>query len=158
MARAFVALGANLGRPQLQLQRAIELMSLLPQTWLVKASRFYSSTPVGFAEQPDFVNAVVELDTQLPPQALMESLFAIEALLGRMRTFKNAPRTLDLDLLLYDDLVIDRPELTLPHPRMHERAFVLVPLAELDPDVMIPGYGQAAALVPTVARQSLFPL
>ncbi|WP_148717309.1 2-amino-4-hydroxy-6-hydroxymethyldihydropteridine diphosphokinase [Chitinolyticbacter meiyuanensis] len=158
MARAFIALGANLGRPVVQLERALELIALLPQSWLVKHSRLYSSAPVGFAEQPDFVNAVAELETQLTPDALMESLFAIEALLGRMRTFKNAPRTLDLDLLLYDDLMVKTTDLTLPHPRMHERAFVLVPLAEIAPDLAIPGHGMVARLLPKVADQLLFPL
>ncbi len=158
MARAFIALGANLGRPGVQVQRALELLALLPQSWLVKHSRLYSSSPVGFADQPDFVNAVAELETRLSPDALMESLFAIEALLGRMRTFKNAPRTLDLDLLLYDDLIVRSPDLILPHPRMHERAFVLVPLAEIAPDAVIPGHGVAARLLSGVADQLLFPL
>ncbi|GAA5786596.1 2-amino-4-hydroxy-6-hydroxymethyldihydropteridine diphosphokinase [Chitiniphilus shinanonensis] len=155
MARAFVALGANLGRPDVQLRRALEMLAMLPDTWLVKASPFYASAPVGYAEQPDFVNAVAELDTVLTPQALIEALFAIEALLGRTRSFKNAPRVLDLDLLLYDQLRLDTSDLILPHPRMHERAFVLVPLADIDPDVMVPGFGQVAALLPTVRDQAL---
>jgi 2-amino-4-hydroxy-6-hydroxymethyldihydropteridine diphosphokinase len=112
---------------------------------ITAVSSFYETEPVGFREQPSFLNAVIALETDLPPAALFDALLAIERDLGRVRSFRNAPRTLDLDILLQDDLVMDTPELTLPHPRMHERAFVLAPLAEIAPDVRHPVFGSSAA-------------
>ena len=138
---AFVALGANLGDPAAQLQRAVSELARLPETRLMTCSSFYLSKPMGFLDQPDYVNAVAALRTKLPPRALLDRLLEIETRHGRSRAFKNAPRTLDLDLLLYDGLVMHEPGLTLPHPRMLERAFVLVPLVEIAPDCIIPGQG-----------------
>jgi 2-amino-4-hydroxy-6-hydroxymethyldihydropteridine diphosphokinase len=141
---AFVALGANLGDPAAQVEQAMLELARLPDTRLVARSSLYLSKPVGYAEQPDFVNAVAQLSTRLAPRDLLEALLEIEARHGRRRDFKNAPRTLDLDLLLYDDLALHEHDLTLPHPRMCERAFVLQPLAEIAPTRDIPGRGQVA--------------
>ena len=144
MHTAFIALGANLGDPMSQLRAAIAALGELPQTRLTAASSLYRSAPVGNADQPDFVNAVVQVSTGLAPQALLAALLELEQRFGRERSFRNAPRTLDLDLLLYDAQRIAERGLTVPHPRMHERAFVLAPLLEIAPDCVIPGSGPAA--------------
>jgi 2-amino-4-hydroxy-6-hydroxymethyldihydropteridine diphosphokinase len=143
--RCFIALGANLGDPVLTVRAAILALRELPQTEFIAASSLYRTAPVGLRHQPDFINAVVELIAVSPAPTFLESLFAIEARFGRRRSVKNAPRTLDLDLLLYGDEVRDDPQLTLPHPRLHERAFVLAPLAEIAPLLVIP----AAGVLPT---------
>jgi 2-amino-4-hydroxy-6-hydroxymethyldihydropteridine diphosphokinase len=106
----------------------------------------YQSAPFGYADQPDFINAVAEISTQLSPEKLLEVLLNIEIEAGRERTFANAPRVLDLDVLLYDDLILQSKKLTLPHPRMHERGFVLLPLAEIAPDLVIPNGGNVVKL------------
>jgi 2-amino-4-hydroxy-6-hydroxymethyldihydropteridine diphosphokinase len=155
MHRAYVALGANLDEPQAQVRNALAALSRLPQSRLAVSSSLYRTAPVGLAEQPDFINAVAALDTELLPDDLLEALFAIERDFGRMRKAKNGPRTLDLDLLLYDDQVIDTPHLHLPHPRLHLRAFVIVPLAEIAPDCVLPGRGTVAAWLPAVANQGI---
>ncbi len=144
---AFVALGANLDDPPAQVAAALSEFAALPQTRLVKCSSLYRCTPVGYREQPDFINAVAQIETVLAPRALLDALLAIEHNHGRVRDFRNAPRTLDLDLLLYGDLQYHEHGLTLPHPRMHERAFVLVPLAEIAPAVRIPGHGRTAEVL-----------
>jgi len=144
---AFVALGANLDGPVAQVAAALSELAALPQTRLVKCSSLYRCAPVGYREQPDFINAVAQLETALAPRALLDALLAIEHNHGRVRDFRNAPRTLDLDLLLYGDLQYHEPGLTLPHPCMHERAFVLVPLAEIAPAVRIPGHGRTAEVL-----------
>lgn len=141
---AFVGLGSNLEDPSSQLQRAFADLDGLPETRLVARSSLYRSAPVGYLDQPDFVNAVAQLETGLTPQVLLQSLLDIEHRHGRERTFRNAPRTLDLDVLLYDDLQMREHGLTIPHPQMHLRAFVLQPLLELAPDCAIPGVGSAA--------------
>jgi len=153
MTRAYVGLGANLGEPRRQLQAALDELNRLPQTRLTAASGFYRSAPLGHADQPDFLNAVAELDTGLPPEALLDCLQAIETAHGRERSFAGAPRTLDLDLLLYGDAALATPRLTVPHPRMHERAFVLRPLAEIAPQAIIPARGTARDLLPACAGQ-----
>lgn len=153
--QVFIALGANIAQPVKQVRRAIALLCLLPHTRLVKTSSFYCTAPVGYADQPDFINAVVEIHTSLSARELLESMLAIESALGRERTMVNGPRTIDLDLILYGDQIIHEHELVVPHPRMHERAFVLVPLTEIAPDVIIPGHGPALAMLPGIADQSL---
>lgn len=145
-ARAFIGLGANIGEPLDTLRAALRDLDRLPHTRLVSASSFYRSAPVGFTEQPDFINAVALLETTLAPRALLDDMLAIEQRHGRRRQFANAPRTLDLDLLMYGELEIRETGLILPHPRMHERAFVLVPLLEVDPEARIPRRGRAADL------------
>lgn len=153
--RAFVALGANIGEPVRHLRAAVEDMAALPGTAVVARSSLYRSAPVGLVDQPDFINAVVALDTDLEPLALLRALLAVEARHGRVRSVPNAPRTLDLDLLLHGDRQQDEPELILPHPRMHERAFVLLPLLEIAPDVRIPGLGAARDFLPGVIDQAI---
>ena len=153
MSRAYVGLGANLGEPRRQVLAALEDLGNIPDTRVTARSSLYRSAPVGYAHQPDFVNAVAMLDTELRPAELLAALRQIELRYGRQRSFPNAPRTLDLDLLLYGDEQIDTPALTVPHPRMHERAFVLAPLLELDPAAVIPGRGSAANLLRACATQ-----
>ena len=140
---AFIGLGSNLEDPHSQLQRAFAELDRLPDTRLVARSSLYRSAPLGYPDQPEFVNAVAEIETALTPQALLQALLQIERKHGRERTFRNAPRTLDLDVLLYDDVQMHEHGLTIPHPQMHLRAFVLQPLLEIAPDVGIPGIGQA---------------
>lgn len=144
---AFVALGANLGDPVAQILRALSELCRLPASRLLASSSLYRSRPVGGPAQPDYVNAVARLTTLLPPRELLRHCLAIEAHHGRRRDGRNTPRTLDLDLLLYDGLIMHEPGLTLPHPRMHERGFVLQPLAEIAPDVIIPGRGAVHRLL-----------
>ena len=153
--RAFVALGSNLGEPQATVRAALAALESLPRSTLVAASSLYLSAPVGLRNQPDFINAAAALDTQLAADALLEELFAIEARFGRKRAFHHAPRTLDLDLLLYGDETRRTARLTLPHPRMHERAFVLLPLLEIAPDIVIPGRGPARDLMAACREQKL---
>lgn len=143
MAIAYIGLGSNLGAPVDRLQSALRAIEELPATRVLKRSSLYRSEPQGYRDQPDFVNAVAELETGSDAPALLCDLHAIEQRAGRERSFANAPRTLDLDLLLYDGRRIDAPGLTVPHPRMHERAFVLVPLLEIAPHIAIPGVGSA---------------
>ncbi len=151
----FIALGANLGDPVATVQAAIHALRELPDTEFVAASSLYRTAPVGLRHQPDFINAVVELVAVSPAPTLMDSLFGIEARFGRQRSVKNAPRTLDLDLLLYGDELSDDPQLTLPHPRLHERAFVLAPLAEIAPQLSIPGRGSVGDLLLRCAGQQI---
>lgn len=155
--RAYIGLGANLGKPAQAVRDAIAQLAKLPQTTLVAQSSLYASEPVD-AGGDDFVNAVAEIDTTLSPQALLQSLQHIELAFGRERPFRNAPRTLDLDLLLYGDQTIDAPGLHVPHPRMCTRAFVLLPLLELAPDIQIPGRGRAATYVGSVRDQVISPI
>jgi 2-amino-4-hydroxy-6-hydroxymethyldihydropteridine diphosphokinase len=142
--KAFIGLGSNLADPVAQVSLALAALDHLPQTRLLKKSSLYRSAPVGYLDQPDFINAVALVETQLAPRALLDALLALEHECGRTREFRNAPRTLDLDLLLYDDLVHHEHGLTVPHPQMHLRAFVLQPLLEIAPDCVIPGVGAAA--------------
>ena len=155
MSIAYVALGANLGDPVNTIKSAIEMLKSLSNSRLVASSSLYRTAPMGLHNQPDFINAVVALDTQLTPAALLQQLFAVEAEFGRIRTVKNAPRTLDLDLLLHGHSVSNDPQLTLPHPRMHRRAFVLAPLAEIAPEVSIPGYGAISDMLAACADQKV---
>jgi 2-amino-4-hydroxy-6-hydroxymethyldihydropteridine diphosphokinase len=152
---AFVGLGANLGEPRRQVQQACDELDLIPHTRLVRTSSLYRSQPVGHTEQPQFVNAVAQIETGLPAERLLGELQAIEARYGRKRSFANAPRTLDLDLLLFADAVLDTPGLTVPHPRMHERAFVLIPLLEVAPDIRIPRRGEAKQLLERCANRDV---
>ena len=144
---AFVGLGSNLGHPRRRLARALAALARLPRSRLVAASRNYVSAPVDCdGPQPDYVNAVAELRTALTPSALLDRMRAIERRQGRRRhgsIRRNAPRVLDLDLLMFGRRRLSRPQLSLPHPRMHERAFVLQPLIDIAPATTIPGRGAA---------------
>jgi 2-amino-4-hydroxy-6-hydroxymethyldihydropteridine diphosphokinase len=133
---AWIGLGSNLGDRRGHLRAAFEELKLFGQ--VIRASSLYETEPVGFTEQGAFLNAAICLETRLPPRALMDELLRIEAGRGRTRGLRNGPRTLDLDLLFYDDAVVEEPGLVLPHPRLHERRFVLVPLCELAPRLLHP--------------------
>ena len=151
---AYIGLGANLGDRRRTLDSAIDALSTLPASAVLRTSGLYRSASMG-ADGPDYLNAVVALRSALSPLALLQELQAIEAAHGRERSVPNAPRTLDLDLLLYGDQEISLPTLVVPHPRLHERAFVLRPLAELAPDLIVPRRGRVADLLPTVADQPI---
>lgn len=151
--RAYVGLGANLGDAVATVRAALDELTAIARTVVVAQSALYRSAPLD-AQGPDFVNAVAALDTRLTAHAVLDALQAIERRHGRERPYRNAPRTLDLDLLLYGDAVIDAPpRLIVPHPRLHERAFVLVPLAQIAPDVEIPGHGHIRRRLASVAGQ-----
>jgi 2-amino-4-hydroxy-6-hydroxymethyldihydropteridine diphosphokinase len=152
---AYVGLGSNLDEPENQVEQALLELDRLPHSRLVGRSSLYRSAPVGFAGQPDFVNAVGRLETGLPADRLLAALQDIESRHGRTRSFANAPRTLDLDLLLFENLQLRTPRLTVPHPRMHERAFVLKPLVEISPEVSIPGLGPARDFLEKVENQAV---
>ena len=155
---AFIGLGSNLADPKKQLLNAVDALNALPNTRLVRCSSLYLSAPVGYLDQPDFVNAVAELATDLSPRELLDALLALELQFGRTREFVYAPRTLDLDVLLYDDLQHHEHGLTIPHPQLHLRAFVLQPLLEIAPAIAIPGLGLAANLLQHCADQRLLKL
>jgi 2-amino-4-hydroxy-6-hydroxymethyldihydropteridine diphosphokinase len=137
---AYVALGSNGGDPQQQILGAMSALASLPGTRLRQRSSLYRTPPWGVIEQPPFVNAAVQLDTDLSPHELLDALLAIEVSAGRVRSQRNGPRTLDLDLLHVDGVWLDDPRLTLPHPRMAERAFVLLPLNDIAPTLSLPGH------------------
>jgi 2-amino-4-hydroxy-6-hydroxymethyldihydropteridine diphosphokinase len=136
--KAFIGLGSNLGERETQIRLALDDLARLPGTHLIKASSLYDSEPVGEVDQPNFLNAVAEIDTELTARQLLWNLLLIERRLGRVRTQKWGPRTIDLDLLLYGSLVVDEPDLQVPHPELIRRSFVLVPLVELDPQLVHP--------------------
>jgi 2-amino-4-hydroxy-6-hydroxymethyldihydropteridine diphosphokinase len=146
MPRAFIAIGSNLQQPRLQVEQAFMALCGLSGTRVTRHSSLYRTAPVGYDNQPDFINAVAEVETGLEPLELLKELLTLESFQGRERPFPNAPRVLDLDLLLYNDVVMQTPELTLPHPRMHTRGFVLLPLQEIAPDLVIPGRGTVESL------------
>lgn len=143
---AYIGLGSNLEQPAAQLRRALLALDRLPRTRLVRASRLYRTPPWGRTDQPEFVNAVAELETALAAPALLAALQELERGAGRERAKRWGPRVLDLDLLVVGGVEIDQPGLRLPHPHLHERAFVLVPLAELSPELIVPGQGRVADL------------
>jgi len=151
MTRAYVGLGSNLGDRERMLWGAIHMLTFNPEVEVVAVSSIRETEPLEIADQPHFLNAAVALDTDLEPQALLDLLLSIERELGRTREGPRfGPRTIDLDLLLYGDEVVDEPGLTLPHPRLHERRFVLEPLAELDGDLTVPVKGSVQALLARV--------
>jgi 2-amino-4-hydroxy-6-hydroxymethyldihydropteridine diphosphokinase len=151
---AYVGIGANLGDARANVADALARLAALPGVRLVRASSSYRTAPID-SSGDDYINAVACLDTQLPAHDLLAALRAIEQAHGRERPYRNAPRTLDLDLLLYGAEVIDTPDLTVPHPRMTQRAFVLAPLLEIAPDVLVPGHGRARDFAAGVAGQAI---
>jgi len=150
---AYIALGGNLGDPRRQLLEAVDALVRLPGTRVLRRSRLYRTPPWGVLEQPPFLNAAVLLDTGLGPHALLEALLTIEQHAGRVRAARNGPRTLDLDLLHIDGVQLDDARLTLPHPRIGARAFVLLPLGDIAPDLQLPGQGRVADLLAAVDTQ-----
>jgi 2-amino-4-hydroxy-6-hydroxymethyldihydropteridine diphosphokinase len=146
--KAYIGLGANLGDRVATLRRALDLLADEPGIQVVDVSSFRETEPVGVTEQPRFINAAAAIETDLSPRALLERLLAVERTLGRTRDGPRfGPRTVDLDLLLYEDDVIAEPGLEVPHPRLHERRFALEPLLELDPELAAPGRGPLSALL-----------
>ncbi|MDA8383366.1 MAG: 2-amino-4-hydroxy-6-hydroxymethyldihydropteridine diphosphokinase [Betaproteobacteria bacterium] len=154
-ALAYIGLGANLGGPARQVREALDQLGTLPGTRLLSRSSLYRTEPIGFIDQPPFINAVARVETTLSPQALLAGLLDLEQRHGRVRGRANGPRVLDLDLLMYDDRVLASPELILPHPRMHLRAFVLLPLVEIAPLCVIPRRGPARMLLGACAGQGV---
>ena len=156
MNRAYIALGSNIGDKAGHLQAAIDAMRLLPTTKTVRPSSIYETAPVGYVDQDLFYNMVVELETTLSAEMLLEELQRIEQQEGRKRLFKNGPRTLDLDIVLYNEETIQSEGLTVPHPRMQDRAFVLAPLRELNASHIVPGVdqtvGQLYVALPEIER------
>jgi 2-amino-4-hydroxy-6-hydroxymethyldihydropteridine diphosphokinase len=149
MVRSFVGLGANLGDPAAQIRRALELLGAEDGVKVVAVSTLRETDPVGHEDQPRFLNGVAEVSTTLSARDLLERLLAVERRLGRVRGAgpRFGPRTIDLDLLLFGDEIVDEPGLVVPHPRLHERRFALEPLAELDPALEVPGRGPVQALL-----------
>ena len=148
MQTAYIGLGSNLGDREATLRRALELLAEEPGIEVTAVSTFRDTDPVGLLDQPRFLNAAARIESELGPRELLECLLAVERALGRTRTGPRfGPRTIDLDLLLYGDSTLAEPGLTVPHPRLHERAFVLEPLAELDPRLVIPGLGDVKSLL-----------
>jgi 2-amino-4-hydroxy-6-hydroxymethyldihydropteridine diphosphokinase len=149
MTLASIGIGSNLGDPQREVQAAIAWLARSYS--LVKHSSMYRSAPLGFLEQPDFMNAVALIKTDIAPKKLLLEMLAYEKARGRQRSFTNAPRPVDLDLLLYGEMIIKEPDLIVPHPRMHERAFVLAPLLEIMPNALIPGKGMVRFFLDAVS-------
>ena len=154
---AYIGIGANLGDARANVLDAFERLRKVPGSTLEAVSSLYRTAPID-SSGDDYINAVARLETFMPAQALLEALFEIEQAHGRERPYYNAPRTLDLDLLLYGDEQIATPTLTVPHPRMHLRAFVLMPLLELAPEVVLPGLGRAGDFAPSVSDQGIIRL
>jgi 2-amino-4-hydroxy-6-hydroxymethyldihydropteridine diphosphokinase len=153
--RAFVGLGSNLGDAAATLRAALQSLDQLPETRLLRASKLYRTPAWGNTEQPDFINAVALLLTTLDARTLLAGMLGIERSFGRERRERWGPRVLDLDLLLHGDAVIDEPGLHVPHPHLTERAFALLPLLEIDPEVIIPGYGPARAALSALAYEGI---
>lgn len=156
MSRAWLGLGANLGEPAAQVERALQQIAALPGTRLIARSSLYRSDPVGPPGQPDYCNAVCEIDTALAPEALLDAVLAIEAAHGRVRDGTRwTARRLDIDLLHIDGVVLDSARLSLPHPHLPQRNWVLVPLAEIAPALVIPGHGPVAQLAAAIGQAGL---
>lgn len=160
MKHAFIALGSNLADPILQVKSAFVALSHIPETRVIKRSSLYRTAPIDCPQTaeiavPDFINAVAEVETQLSPEALLQALHHIEDQAGRVRPYQNAPRVLDCDLLLYENVVQNTAKLTLPHPRMHSRGFVLLPLFEIAPQLIVPKHGKIAQLMTPQLAQGI---
>ncbi|MEW6444937.1 MAG: 2-amino-4-hydroxy-6-hydroxymethyldihydropteridine diphosphokinase [Pseudomonadota bacterium] len=158
MARAWIGLGANLGDPVAQVRRAISALGQAPRTRLLRTSSLYRSPPMGPSDQPEYVNAVAEIETALDPDALLDALQGIENAFGRVRLRRWGERVIDLDILVYDRLQLRHERLILPHPGIAERAFVLRPLAELAPDLDIPGLPSLSAMLSARADDPCEPM
>lgn len=166
MAKAFIGLGSNLGTTrngifedsQMQLHIAVDTITQHPKIQLLGLSSFYRTPAIGPEGQPDYMNAVAALETSLSPLELLDFLLSVEHQQGRKRTLRWGPRTLDLDILLYDQIIEDSDRLTIPHPRLHERAFALIPLADLDPELVIPNGKNISQLLANCSAQGIVKL
>jgi 2-amino-4-hydroxy-6-hydroxymethyldihydropteridine diphosphokinase len=157
-ARAVLSVGANLGDRLGTLQGCVQAIARLPDTDVLAISPVYQTAPVGGPAQPDYLNAVLVIETGLPPRDLLEAAHRVEADFGRVRAERFGPRTLDIDIISYAGQVIDDPVLTLPHPRAHERAFVLAPWHDIDPGAELPGRGAVAGLLASLDRDGVRPV
>jgi 2-amino-4-hydroxy-6-hydroxymethyldihydropteridine diphosphokinase len=159
MENVYIGLGSNLADPPVQIQAALRALAKLPETRLVARSRLYRSAPWGRADQPEFVNAAARIETGLGPRELLDALLALERAAGRERDGTRwGPRVLDMDILVFGAIELDEPGLRLPHPHLHERAFALAPLAEIAPDLEIPGRGRVADLLARIDVSDCVPL
>jgi 2-amino-4-hydroxy-6-hydroxymethyldihydropteridine diphosphokinase len=147
MPSAFIGLGSNLGDRERAIEDALRLLDAHAGIEVVAVSQVRETDPVGVVDQPRFLNAAARLETSLPPRTLLDRLLGVERELGRVRAGRYGPRTIDLDLLVYGGEVVDEPGLHVPHPRLHERRFVLEPLNDLDPELEVPGFGRVRALL-----------
>jgi len=151
----FIGLGSNLDNPKQKIKDAIHLINEIDDVNIIATSSLYETPPIGFFEQPNFINAVVQIYSPINHNNLLIKLFDIERIFGRIRKEKNGPRTLDLDILLFDNLILESKSLTIPHPRMHERLFVLIPLLEISPIIEIPKYGSVSNLISGLTIQNI---
>ena len=151
----YIALGSNLKNPRKQVLNGILSIKKLDGVKILKESYLYQTPPVGILNQPDFINAVIKVSSDHEPQKLLKEILNIENDAGRVRDQKNGPRILDLDILLFDDLIINEENLTIPHPRMHERLFVLLPLKDIDENIMIPNQGKIKDIIKKLAKENI---
>tara|TARA_B100000787_G_C16150785_1_gene276475 strand:+ start:179 stop:658 length:480 start_codon:yes stop_codon:yes gene_type:complete len=155
MSIIFIALGSNLDNPKKQVEDGILFVSMIDEVTLLNKSHLYETSPVGFLDQPNFINAVIKIESDLDPHKLLYKLLNIENFAGRVRIDKNGPRTLDLDILLFDDLILNENNLIIPHPRMHERLFVLTPLNDIDSNIVLPIHGPIKHIIKILASENI---
>ena len=155
MHNIFIGLGSNLDNPKQKIKGAIDLIAEINDINIIATSSLYETPPVGFLDQPNFINAVIQISSSINYNDLLIKLLDIELKFGRIRKEKNGPRTLDLDILLFDDLILKSESLIIPHPRMHERLFVLIPILEISPTIKIPEYGSASELISRLTMQNI---
>jgi len=155
MNNIFIALGSNLKNPKKQIENGILSIKKINDVKILKESHLYETPPVGILNQPNFVNAVVKISSSLNPQELLDELLNIENIAGRIRNKKNGPRILDLDILLFNDFILNKDNLTIPHPRMHERLFVLIPLKDIDRNIVIPNQGAIKDIINKLAPENI---
>ena len=155
MNNIFIALGSNLKNPKKQIKNGILSIKKINDVKILKESHLYETPPVGILNQPNFVNAVVKISSSLNPQELLDELLNIENIAGRIRNKKNGPRILDLDILLFNDFILNKENLTIPHPRMHERLFVLIPLKDIDRNIVIPNQGAIKDIINKLAPENI---
>jgi 2-amino-4-hydroxy-6-hydroxymethyldihydropteridine diphosphokinase len=155
MNNIFIALGSNLKNPKKQIKNGILSIKKINDVKILKESHLYETPPVGILNQPNFVNAVVKISSSLNPQELLDELLNIENIAGRIRNKKNGPRILDLDILLFNDFILNKDNLTIPHPRMHERLFVLIPLKDIDRNIVIPNQGAIKDIINKLAPENI---
>ena len=155
MSNIFIALGSNLENPKEQVKQGILSIKNIKGVRILCESYLYETPPVGILDQPNFINAAIKIDSNLSPYELLNKLLKIENLAGRIRINKNGPRTLDLDILLFDDLILNDKNLIIPHPRMHERLFVLLPLKDIDENVVIPNQGSIKHIIEGIAPENI---
>ena len=155
MSIIYIALGSNLNNPKKQVKDGILYISKLNEVTLLNKSFLYETSPVGIIEQPNFINAVIKIKSNLSPQELLNKLLNIENIAGRIRVDKNGPRTLDLDILLFDDLILNENNLIIPHPRMHERLFVLIPLQDIDNNILLPNHGLIKNIIKKLTTENI---